>query len=197
MQLNCRSILNFVTLNQTFLKTSQNISIPNYQIIRSDRIGKAGGGSALCIKKSIKVLKEEISDHEPTLTYFKDFKIETKTFEKIDWKKLKSLLCSCPDDYPEIQKPSDLDFSIFSTDESVRELDNQVLTPTLIEDNETDSSITGSELLESLKKLNSKAECGFDRISNKFTIILIMKKKTINNFVYMALEALILINNAD
>ncbi|RNA34690.1 RNA-directed DNA polymerase from mobile element jockey-like, partial [Brachionus plicatilis] len=316
-------INDFVSLNETFLKTSQNISIPNYQIIRSDRIGKAGGGSALCIRKSIKgkeidtsnfeettekfkyfiiigdlnaknynwscnttnqkgkildkiiskhnlyvlnnsdptfkrggsvidlsicsailtkyfksfrVLKEEISDHEPTLTYFKDFKIETKTFEKIDWKKLKSLLCSCPDDYPEIQKPSDLDFvvakltseisnlykestinyntknpnkqiltvpndilklikqkrklkskhwklitkiengdctkssrsitikvnnqlktddsdlisnifadnleSIFSTDESVRELDNQVLTPTLIEDNDTDSSIT-------------------------------------------------------
>ncbi|RMZ97120.1 hypothetical protein BpHYR1_040247, partial [Brachionus plicatilis] len=38
--------------------------------------------------------------------------------------------------------------SIFSTDESVRDLDNQVLTPTLIEDNDTDSSITGSELLE-------------------------------------------------
>ncbi|RNA38062.1 hypothetical protein BpHYR1_051019 [Brachionus plicatilis] len=46
---------------------------------------------------------------------------------------------------------------IFSTDESVRELDNPVLTPSLIEDNDTDSSITGSELLESLKKSNSKA----------------------------------------
>ncbi|RNA02265.1 RNA-directed DNA polymerase from transposon X, partial [Brachionus plicatilis] len=329
IQENFGSHVNFVSLNETFLKTSQNISIPNYQIFRSDRIGKAGGGSALCIKKSIKgkeidtsnfeettgfetilnqnieiaifsiysspssnlnenffdyvaekfkyfiiigdlnvkhhnwscnttnqkgkildkiiskhnlfvlnnsdptfkrggsvidlsicsanltkyfksfrVLKEEISDHEPTLTYFKDFKIETKTFEKINWKKLKSLLCSCPDDSREIQKPSDFDFvvakltsdctnssrsitikvnnqlktddsdlisnifadnleSIFSTDESVRELDNQVLSPTLIEDNDTDSSITGSELLESLNKLNSKAASGFDRISNK------------------------------
>ncbi|RNA38059.1 hypothetical protein BpHYR1_051016, partial [Brachionus plicatilis] len=37
----------FVSLNETFLKTSQNISIPNYQIIRSDRIGKAGGGKEI------------------------------------------------------------------------------------------------------------------------------------------------------
>ncbi|RNA14238.1 AP-like endonuclease reverse transcriptase [Brachionus plicatilis] len=44
----------FISLNETFLNTSSIFSICNYQIIRSDRIGKRGGGSALCVKSHIK-----------------------------------------------------------------------------------------------------------------------------------------------
>ncbi|RNA15879.1 RNA-directed DNA polymerase from mobile element jockey-like [Brachionus plicatilis] len=49
-QTNC----DVLSLNEIFLKKDNNLNFNGYLTLRSDRIEKKGGGSALCIKKSIK-----------------------------------------------------------------------------------------------------------------------------------------------
>ena len=42
-----------ISINETFLKPKNQFLIDGYQILRNDRVGKKGGGCALCIKNSI------------------------------------------------------------------------------------------------------------------------------------------------
>lgn len=92
IHLNCRSILSeskkiqisqlilnnepdFISLNETFLNTSSIFSICNYQIIRSDRIGKRGGGSALCVKSHIKGHQLDTTEFNETTGFITTIKI--------------------------------------------------------------------------------------------------------------------------
>jgi hypothetical protein len=43
-----------ISLNETFLKPNTTFEIEGYNIIRSDRLDRPGGGAALCIKSNIK-----------------------------------------------------------------------------------------------------------------------------------------------
>lgn len=81
LHVNCQSIVNIIKLNQienlakihnieiislneTFLKPTNDLVLENYFILRSDRTHKKGGGVALCIKKNIigsQILNSDVS----------------------------------------------------------------------------------------------------------------------------------------
>ncbi len=44
----------FISLNETFLKPSDEFELDGYNTLRSDRTTQKGGGTALCIKQNIK-----------------------------------------------------------------------------------------------------------------------------------------------
>ena len=45
--------IDIISLNETFLKPNKQFNIPGYHTFRSDRIGRRGGGAAICIKSNI------------------------------------------------------------------------------------------------------------------------------------------------
>ncbi len=45
--------LDIISLNETFLKPSNTLTVDGYNIIRSDRQSRTGGGAALCIKSNL------------------------------------------------------------------------------------------------------------------------------------------------
>ena len=57
-QLQLRNLINkynpdIISINETFLKPQKCLEIDGYNIIRSDRLNRPGGGAALCIKNNL------------------------------------------------------------------------------------------------------------------------------------------------
>ena len=52
-----------ISLNETFLKPKNAFKIPNFKIFRSDRLGRKGGGAAICVRDSLKGSVIDISNH--------------------------------------------------------------------------------------------------------------------------------------
>ena len=62
-QIQLRNLINkynpdIISINETFLKPKNQLEIEGYNIIRSDRLNRLGGGAALCIKT--KLIHKEI-----------------------------------------------------------------------------------------------------------------------------------------
>ncbi|RNA16743.1 RNA-directed DNA polymerase from mobile element jockey-like, partial [Brachionus plicatilis] len=86
LHLNCQSIISYskkihisnlinetncdvLSLNETFLKKQHNLYFEGYVTLRSDRTEKKGGGTALCIKKSINGPHIKIDNIPETVGY--------------------------------------------------------------------------------------------------------------------------------
>ena len=80
LHINCQSIVNdtkklqlqnfikkyeakIIGLNETFLQPQHSFEIENFEIVRSDRSQKRGGGTALCVHQSIKFEQIMIPDN--------------------------------------------------------------------------------------------------------------------------------------